>query len=152
MALRISCWGWYFSGKVPVKNAYSPIGVSVKNGYPPPPRVPEAFRAAGANRAIGASSAAVGITRKGPFSVLFFVYVKNGYPPSAPLQNMYTPLGNLVRNGYLAKVPPSPHIRNSEQSLMKHQTLTADLLCKPCSIFINIVTFITGCMCVEQTK
>ena len=44
--------GWSFSGKVPVKNAYPPLGVTVKFWYPPlevavkngypPPRVPEA--------------------------------------------------------------------------------------------------------------
>ena len=65
--------GWYFSGKLPVKNAYMPLTVSikfwyppplrvsVKNGLPPPPECRNLFKAAGTNCAKGASRAAGGI-------------------------------------------------------------------------------------------
>ena len=81
---RISCWEgeWYFSRKVPVKNAY------------PPPR----------------STRKIWYSQKGHFTMFcfFFCVCKNGYPPpSKPLQNIHTPHRKPCKKR-VPKVPPPP--------------------------------------------
>ena len=70
-----------------------PLGVAVKNGYPP--RVPEAFQGSrGESRKRGIQGGGE-ISRKGYFALFcfFFCVCKKWIPPSsAPLQNIHTPI------------------------------------------------------------
>ena len=76
--------GGYFSGKMPVKNAYSPLSLhkilethhkaSVKNGYPPP-RVPETFQGTRGKSRERATSATGGIGQKGALCHVLFIFV-----------------------------------------------------------------------------
>ena len=70
-----------------VKFWYPPLESLLKSGYHPligPPGYRKLFRAAGANRAKGASGAAGELCERGMLlcSFSFFVCVKNGYLPS----------------------------------------------------------------------